>query len=68
MKIRELYQKDKFDETIDLMYMLAALCGYYAGIKIEAYVCQSEETKGAMLNIGYSRSWNAISCINEAAD
>lgn len=50
MKIRELYQEDELDEAIDLMYMLAALCDYHARIKIEAFACQSEETKEAILN------------------
>lgn len=50
MKIRELYQEDELDEAIDLMYMLEALCDYHTRIKIEAFVCQSEETKEAILN------------------
>ena len=50
MKIRELYQEEELDEAIDLMYMLATLCDYHARIKMEAFACQSEETKEAILN------------------
>lgn len=58
VKIRELYQEDELDEAIDLMYMLAALCDYHARIKIEAFACQSEETKEAILN-GFAASVEA---------
>lgn len=50
MEIREFYRKDGFDEAIELMYMLAALCDVSSKIKMEAFACQSEETKEAILN------------------
>lgn len=49
MRIKELYQEDELDDAIDLMYLLAALCDSHAKIKMEAFACQSEETKEAIL-------------------
>lgn len=58
MEIWEFYRKDGFDEAIELMYMLAALCDVSSKIKMEAFACQSEETKEAILN-GFAASVEA---------